>query len=568
VSFAAASPHLDVGRAALARGDWEEAKAAFELALGKSESPEALEGLGLAAWWLDRGDAVFDSRERAYALYRERGDRASAARLAVWLAWDYTAFRGESVVAHGWLGRAKRLLDGAGVEAGRERAWLALREGAFALLEAGDPREALARAEEAVRVGQSISSADHEMTGRSLAGFAKVTAGDVAEGMRELDEVSAAILAGEMSDHLSIGLSCCYMIAACERVRDYDRALQWCTRLKSYCEKWGLRPLSAVCRTQYASVCIWRGTWGEAERELTLATAELAAARPAMTSEGLVRLAELRRLQGRVDEAEEMFGRAEPHPHASLGMAELALDRGDARSAADHAERYLRRLPRHNRVERAAGLELGVRARLALGRRSDAQSDFVELEAIAADIGTAPLVASAGLAAGLLAFADGDFESARRHFEDAVDRLQPMSAPYESSRARIELARALAALGRADDARAEASRAIDALEAVQASGELAKARAVFDGADAAAASLPKVALKAPTPTPPPAASLLTAREREVLALVAEGLSNPAIGERLFVSEHTVHRHVSNILTKLDVPSRAAAVAEAARRNLL
>jgi DNA-binding NarL/FixJ family response regulator len=139
-----------------------------------------------------------------------------------------------------------------------------------------------------------------------------------------------------------------------------------------------------------------------------------------------------------------------------------------------------------------------------------------------------------------------------------------MGAPYETSRARIELARALAALGRADDARAEASRAIEALEAVHASGELAKARAVFDGAGAAASSTPKPAPRTRAPT----ASLLTAREREVLALVAEGLSNPAIGERLFVSEHTVHRHVANILTKLDVPSRAAAVAEAARRNLL
>ena len=49
------------------------------------------------------------------------------------------------------------------------------------------------------------------------------------------------------------------MIAACDRVRDYDRAFQWCARLKVFCAKWGLRPLFAVCRTQYASICMWRG---------------------------------------------------------------------------------------------------------------------------------------------------------------------------------------------------------------------------------------------------------------------------------------------------------------------
>ena len=136
------------------------------------------------------------------------------------------------------------------------------------------------------------------MVGRALHGFARVTAGSVEEGLQELDEVNAAVLAGEMSDRVLIGLACCYLIAACERIRDYERAVQWCDRLKAFCTKWGLRPLFAVCRTQYASVCMWRGAWEEAERELTSAADELAACRPAMTGEGLVRLGELRRRQG------------------------------------------------------------------------------------------------------------------------------------------------------------------------------------------------------------------------------------------------------------------------------
>src|SRR5207247_10467043 len=121
---------------------------------------------------------------------------------------------------------------------------------------------------------------DLEMLGRSLKGLALVASGAVAEGMRILDEVNTAVVAGEMSDLIAIGLACCYMIAACDRVRDYDRAVQWCTRLKAFCAKWGLRPLFAVCRTQYASICMWRGTWLEAEQELASATDELAASAP------------------------------------------------------------------------------------------------------------------------------------------------------------------------------------------------------------------------------------------------------------------------------------------------
>ena len=63
-------------------------------------------------------------------------------------------------------------------------------------------------------------------------------------------------------------------------------------------------------------------------------------------------------------------------------------------------------------------------------------------------------------------------------------------------------------------------------------------------------------------------SELSAREAEVLRLVAEGLSDGEIAARLIVSPHTVHRHVANIRTKLGHPSRAAAAADATRRGLI
>src|SRR5215217_4772504 len=181
---------VDIGRAALARGDWQAARTAFERASNGSEDiPEALDGLGLAAWWLDLSATVFDARERAYRAYRERHDSVGAARMAIWLAWDSAAFRGEQAIANGWLQRARRLLET--LPPVPEHAFLALRSGIFALLDDGSPEEAERLAVEAIRVAQLLGLIDYEMTGRALQGFARVTAGRVAEGLRDLDEVSA-----------------------------------------------------------------------------------------------------------------------------------------------------------------------------------------------------------------------------------------------------------------------------------------------------------------------------------------------------------------------------------------
>lgn len=546
------------GSEALARGAWAEARSAFEASLAAAESASDLEGLGLAAWWLDDADVVFDTRERAYRLYLEAGDRRAAARVAVWLAWDCLAFRGETAVASGWLQRARRLLDGLPESA--ELAWLEARESQLALAEEGDPDRAYRHAAEAVRVGRAAGAVDYEMLGRSLQGLALVASGAVAEGMRLLDEVNAAVVGGELADRICIGLASCYMIAACDRVRDYDRAVQWCARLKAYCLRWGLHPLFAVCRTQYASICLWRGTWLEAEEELTAATNELAASRPAMTADGLVRLAELRRRQGRLVEAAAMFAQAEPHPLAALGRAELAFDRGDFRAAAEAAERYLRRVPLHNRTDRVVALDLLIRALAAGGDLEAARTALAELNAIASLVATTPLRAEASFGAGELSLAEGDADAARRHLEDAVDLFLQSGAPFEVARARIALARALAALGRVDAAREEAQRAVDLLSELHAELEISRARALMASVDRGATARP--------PAHGKSAAGLSAREIEVLRLVAEGLNNQAIGERLFVSEHTVHRHVANILNKLSVSSRAAAVAQAARRRLL
>jgi DNA-binding NarL/FixJ family response regulator len=182
------------------------------------------------------------------------------------------------------------------------------------------------------------------------------------------------------------------------------------------------------------------------------------------------------------------------------------------------------------------------------------------LAAITALVGTLPLKAATSLASGWVAMASDDADGARRHFEDAVDRFLQSNAPYEVARARIELARAFAEMDRIDDAALEARRAIDVLTELKAELEISRARGLL-------ASLPQPTAAVGSARPRNDSGLTT-RELEVLRLVAHGLTNQAIAEKLFVSDHTVHRHLANILNKLSVSSRAAAVAQAARRGLL
>lgn len=545
---------LDAGQDALARGAWAEARTFFEEAVRREPTPEALEGLAMAAWWLDDAASMFELREQAFRAFRERADRRGAARVAISLALDYENFRGESAVAKGWLQRARRLLEG--LDPAPEHGWLAVWEGLWSLPDTTASREL---GSEAAALGRSLGVLDLEMAGLALEGLALVSEGKIAEGMPRLDEASAAAAAGELKDLAVMGIVCCFLIYGCELVRDYDRAAQWCDRVKELCERWNIRHLFGLCRTHYSSVLMWRGAWAEAELELSAATEELERTRPALAVEAVVRLAELRRRQGRLQEASDLFRRVESHPLAQLGSAALALDHGNAQEAAERAERFLRQIPPQDRTERAAGLELLVRAQALSGQRDAALLSLAELREVTDAIGTQPMRACRHYAEGVVAAADGDCLTARRRFEDAVDLFERSNSPFETGRARIELARCLGSLGRKEAAVEEARAASAALTKIGAALEGARANALLTESQApgSAGSLPAGV-----------GGGLTQRELEVLRLLAQGLSNQEIAQRLVLSQHTVHRHVANILTKLDLSSRAAAAGYAAGHGLV
>jgi hypothetical protein len=208
------SDDLEAGAQALARCDWIAARAAFERAEDAGAGPEALEGLAQAAFFLTDSARAIEARERAFTAYREAGRAVDAARVAIALAWDYRAFRGEPAVSDGWLARARRLLDGCGPA--RESGWLALREASFAL--PGDIARARERCAEAEALGRELGDVDIEMTAIALDGLVQVSHGEVAQGMARLDEATVAATSGEMHDPVAIGFSCCYLIFACRSV--------------------------------------------------------------------------------------------------------------------------------------------------------------------------------------------------------------------------------------------------------------------------------------------------------------------------------------------------------------
>ncbi len=544
------------GWAALNRGEWESARVQFQAALAAADVPEAWEGLAWAAWWLDDTTVMFDARERAYRMYRERGDARGAARSAMWLAQDYVDFRNDTAVANGWMQRARRLLEKH--PQSLEHAWLIACDAHLALMADKNPVTAQKLATEAVSISETLGIVDVEMLGRALEGLALVSQGQVREGMRLLDEATAAAMAGEMADLQAIGLTCCYLIFACERVRDYPRATQWCDRVKEFCRRWRISMLFAVCRTQYAGVLIWRGEWAEAEAELTAAARELTVLRPAMALSATARLAELRRRQGRWDEAADLFNRVEASTAALLGRAEMALDQGDPAAAVVFAERYLRRYAPESRTERAPGLEVLARALAALGDRERARSVLGDLEETTRIVAAEPLAAFTSFARGTVAAHAGDHAQAQAAFEDAADLFARYGAPFELGRARLELGRTLIALGRREAAAAEFQTAMTVLRNLGAAHE----------AERAASLLLEATTESAAKGAPAGISRLTRRELDVLRLVAQGLSDKKIAARLYLSEHTIHRHVSNILTKLELPSRTAAATYAARHNLL
>jgi len=194
-------------------------------------------------------------------------------------------------------------------------------------------------------------------------------------------------------------------------------------------------------------------------------------------------------------------------------------------------------------------LVLLVQASLATGDDDYADRALAQLERIAATTGSGRHAAELSLAKGRIAAARS-VAAAADHFRDAARRFGEASLPLQACRSRMALARSLVG--------AQPSLAIS--EARGALAGFERMGATVD-ADDAAAFLRDLGVRGRTG--PKDIGLLSKREVEVLRLVAQGLSNQEISDRLFISVKTAGHHVSNILSKLGLRSRTEAAAYAA-----
>ncbi len=548
--------HIVTGREAFQRGDFHAARSHFECALAEAESPEALEGVATAAGMLDDGQAAIPMAERAYRLYSESGDSVGAARVATLLADFYFLFRNQLQVANAWLQRARGLL--AEIPLTVEHGYLA---GEAAFLAFHGQHDAIAAGQlgaEAAACGRAMQVVDLVMYGAAAEGLALVNMGEIERGLSMLDEAGIAAMAGEITDPHIANLVLCSLIGACEWLQDYDRAEEWCAQLREYCRTANDDPtLLAVCRTHYAGVLMWKGDWNEAEQHLRFATETLGAVYPGLALEAYVRLGELRRRQGRWDDAARLFDLAEHESQTLIGRAAMALDQGDPQEAISWAERLLRRLAPEARIERLVALDLLVHAHLANGNVQATREPLDRMWEIVRAVGTGAARARVLAAEGACTAVTAGHASAVPFLEDSADLFHESGGAFESAVVRVALAESLRGIGRNDAAARELTRAIETFRSLGAEHYLARARFLLD---APATGQQREGLNA-----------LTAREREVLALVADGRSNAEIAEQLVLSVRTVERHLATVYEKLNLEgrnARAAAVSFALREGLL
>jgi DNA-binding CsgD family transcriptional regulator/tetratricopeptide (TPR) repeat protein len=547
------APELQIARDAMRRGAWQEAVEAFRAVVETQPgNAAALEGLGTALWWLDDHDPVLQARERAFRAYREAGDALGAARVAAALSIDYGDYRGDVAVADGWMQRAERLLQGA--PPSPELGWVKLTHGFIDLMFHNNLEGANAFAAEGTAIAETLQNFDLQMMSLCIQGLIMVREGRAGEGMRRIDEMMAAATAGEMTDLTMVSNACCTLLYACEAIADYDRANQWCEQTMEFCRRTGLDTLFTVCRTHYASVLIWQGQWDAAEAELTSAVRELAPGRSDYVRQSLAKLGEVRRRQGRFDEAEALFGRAEPHFIALRGRAALALDRDDVESALDYAGRFLRRVGVEDQAEQAFAHHLLVRGYLRKGDLDAAERHLADLHDTAALVGTKPLLAIASESNGAFAVAEQRLDDAKRCLEDAIDLYETTADAFDAARTRLAYAEVLSSLG----------REAPALEQAVLAGETFKRLGAAHYAGVAQTLVAK--LSGPLGAHPVTTSLpngLSAREVEVLWLLAAGKTNQEIADGLVLSVRTVERHISTIYQKLEIKGRAARASAAA-----
>jgi DNA-binding NarL/FixJ family response regulator len=535
------------GRDAAGRLAWADAYAALSLAdRSSSLDGEDLELLATAAYLLGRVEDCLRALRRAQQLHADRGDLRRAARCAFWLGFHLINQR-ELAQANGWLARANRLLEHE--QECAEHGYLLLPV-ALRHFVAGDYAAARRTAARAAAIGNRLADADLVTLALSLQGRAMVRAGPVGAGLGLLDEAMVAVVAGELSPSVT-GTVYCSVIDACQEVLDWRRAHEWTTALAAWCGKQpAMVTFTGQCLVHRAEILQLHGAWPQAVEEAKRAGERLRqGADSYATGASFYRQAELHRVLGDFTAAEDAYQQASRwglQPQPGLALLRLAQGRTDAAEAA--IRRVVAETP--EQFHRVRLLPAHAEIMLAIGDLAAARAAAEELTGITERHDTPALRAVAGHTLGAVLLAEDDARAAVVVLRGAWQAWRELEAPHEAARVRVLVGLACRALGDEEAAAMELDAARGVFAQLGAAPDLARLERV--GRRAAAS----------------AGHGLTARELEVLRLLAAGKTNHAIATDLVLAAKTIDRHVTNIYAKLGVSSRAAATAYAYQHRLL
>ncbi len=537
---------LEQARTAYAEHRWGDAVHWFERTEG---GPAALSGddldrFALAAELVGLGERAIEVGTLAHEAHLAAGRPDRAAYTASWLSLE-SINSGNPSLGMGWLGRASRLVDALD-EPGAAAGFVLIPE-ALAALYAGDAPRAIELFGRAGEIAERTGDPDVGAFALLGSGQAAIMAGNTARGIRMLDEVMVSVTAGEVGPVPS-GIVYCAVIGYCHLTFELARAVEWTRALDRWCrDQPSLVAFSGQCQAHRAELFRLHGAWTDAMSAAKLAEERLRSGDLGAAFGAHYQQAEVLRLRGEFEEAEARYAKAaesgwDPQP----GLALLRLDEGRPSLAQSLIRRSAESADPATRCHLLPAI---VSIEVAAGDLDAARVAADDLAAMQRSNASVMLRAISAYADGEVRLAAGDASGAFTRLREAREAWVEAGAPYEVARCRALMARA--------------HRALDEDEAALLEEELAESAFAERGARPALAALHRERGAADRGDLP-----LSEREVEVLRLVSRGITNREIAGELHLSEKTVARHLSNIFTKLDVPSRAAATAYAFEHRLV
>lgn len=502
---------------------------------------EDLERLGVCAYLVGKERESDAAWARAYRQRLAADDLDGAARCAFWVGFRLVNAH-ERSEANGWIARLERLVDDFPVES-LPRARLAYLTGLRAVFDDGDLETSaadLGRAAElaARQLCDELAALARLALGRVLIFQEKIT-----DAVRLLDEAMLTVRSEQLSP-IAVGDSYCTAIDACHDLFDVQRGQEWTDGLASWCaEQPDLVPFAGICQVHRAEFLQLKGAWVEAMAQAGLARVRLSTPfRQLLYGAAVYQEGELRRLRGDSARAEVCYREAseagrDPQP----GLALLRLSQGRNEDAAQAIDRAMAEAD--DPLRRSQLLAAYIEVMLACDRIDDAREATTRLAEVARVLGSPMLDAVSHRATGSVLLAEGDPRAALGPLRKASEGFLELESPYEVARTAVLIGHARRVLGDEEGAQMQFDAARSTFERLGARPDLDR-------------------LHCGSP------AQLTARELQVLRLVAAGHTNRSIGSELGLSERTVDRHLSNIFGKLGVTSRAAATALAYQSGLL